>query len=126
MNIKFWINFDLNANGDYDGLYKWLDKRKALEKGINCALIENYYVPDKEINGLDSPKEIVKVFIKYMSKELLSLVKIKKSDRIHIILYAKEHNITGGFFLVGKQKASPWKGAYLDDANTDINLTNNK
>ena len=32
-----WLSFDLGVNGDYDGMYTWLDAYKAKECGDSMA-----------------------------------------------------------------------------------------
>ena len=39
---RFWLSYDLGINGDYDGLYRWLDRQGAKECGSSMAYISNY------------------------------------------------------------------------------------
>ncbi len=46
----FWITYDLGIRGDYNSLYKWLDKYKAKECGNGVAVF-SYKL------STDDPKE---------------------------------------------------------------------
>ena len=37
MKIRVWLSYDLGIKGDYESLYSWLDKQKALECGDSIA-----------------------------------------------------------------------------------------
>jgi hypothetical protein len=37
MKKRFWLSYDLGIDGDYDGLYGWLDRIKAIECGDGLA-----------------------------------------------------------------------------------------
>jgi hypothetical protein len=121
MKIKFYINFDLNIRGDYKGLYKWLDKNKAEERGNSYALIKNYDFPETEIKGLTTMVEQNNAFAKYLRNELKEYVEIAKTDRIYVTFKVLGRDNIGGIFLFGRGQSSPWEG-YADDDNSDINF----
>src|SRR5208282_3462013 len=37
-----WITFDLGVQGDYEGLYRWLDAHDARECGDSVAFLKKY------------------------------------------------------------------------------------
>ncbi|MFH1115168.1 MAG: hypothetical protein V1792_14760 [Pseudomonadota bacterium] len=39
MKKGVWIYFDLGINGDYEGMYEWLDKHNAHACGENFAFV---------------------------------------------------------------------------------------
>ncbi len=94
---SIWMSYDLGVRGDYPGLYRWLDSKKAKECGNSVAFF-NY---EFETNPLDELKE-----------DLEKNVDFKSGDRVYIIidiLLDKEVR-TGGKFIIGNRKASPWEG----------------
>lgn len=96
MTKAIWISFDLGIEGDYKGLYKWLDKNNAVECGDNFAYIR------KSIDStIDLPKKI--------KDEIKEDVSIKKGDRIYIIYRNVEKKVKGDF-IFGSRKRSPWEG----------------
>ena len=107
MKITFYINFDLNIRGDYKGLYKWLDKNKAEERGNNYALIKKYDFPEKEIEGLTTIAEKNNALAKYLRKELTEYVEITKTDRIYITIKVLGGDNIGGIFLFGRSQSNP-------------------
>ncbi|WP_432670536.1 hypothetical protein [Flavobacterium sp. SM2513] len=121
MKIKFYINFDLNIRGDYKGLYKWLDKNKAEERGNSYALIRDYDFPETEIKGLTTIAEKSTAFAKYLRNELKEYVEIAKTDRIYITFKVLGGDNIGGIFLFGRSQSSPWEG-YADVDNNDVNF----
>jgi hypothetical protein len=120
MKITFYINFDLNIRGDYKGLYKWLDKNKAEERGNNYALIKNYDFPDTKIQDLSTIADKSNAFAKYLRNDLTESVEIGKTDRIYITIKVLGGEHIGGIFLFGRSQSNPWDG-YAGDDITDVN-----
>jgi hypothetical protein len=122
MKITFYINFDLNIRGDYKGLYKWLDKNKAEERGSNYAIIKKYDFPDEKIEGLTKVLAKNNAFAKHLKEEINEYVTIGKSDRIYLTLKVFGRENIGGIFLFGRKQSDPWEGTYTEDDNTDDNF----
>lgn len=102
MKMPIWMSYDFGVNGDYDGLYYWLDNNKAKECGNSIALF--YYEYKKDI-------------IAELLKDLKKNIKLRKRDRIYII-YKKEDKYIGKF-LIGNRKGSPWEGYSGEENNED-------
>jgi hypothetical protein len=96
MEVRIWISFDLGADGDYAGMYAWLDSHNAVECGDSMASL----LVDCESRGTVESDVLA---------ELQANVQLKENDRIYL-LYRREDNMTKGTFLVGNRKESPWKG----------------
>lgn len=111
MKKTIWISFDFGMKGDYDGLYKWLDKHDASERGYGLALIQNIEVP-AEIKNQENPDL---EFLKYFKKQLSENVKIGTNDRIYMIWNSVNKNAARGGFLFGNKKPSPWEGFAQND-----------
>ena len=122
MEIKLYINYDLGIRGDYKGLYRWLDKNKAEERGNAYALIKKYDFPDSELTGVTGFKEKNLKFIKFIKDDILKFATIGKSDRIYMTFNTIEIRNLGGVFLFGRNQASPWEGYYQEDSDSDINI----
>jgi hypothetical protein len=43
MKSAIWVSYDLGAQGDYSGIYSWLDERQASECGDNLAFLNYEY-----------------------------------------------------------------------------------
>ena len=43
MQKSLWMSYDLGVNGDYEGLYSWLDDHDAKECGDNVAYFQFSY-----------------------------------------------------------------------------------
>ncbi len=90
----FWISFDLGVQGDYEGLYRWLDAHDAQECGDNVAFIKKYeYTGDLREN---------------LKKELEGSIEINQKTRIYVI-----HEDSGkvkGKFIFGNRKRPSWTG----------------
>jgi hypothetical protein len=95
MEQLIWLSYDLGVDGDYNGLYTWLDSNKARECGDSIAAIMNYQYES------DISTELL--------KDLKESVKLRKSDRIYLI-YKKDGGDYKGKFLYGHRKRSPWEG----------------
>jgi hypothetical protein len=94
---KIWLSFDLGINGDYEGMYAWLDKQNAEECGDSFAIIRDF-----QFTG-----DIAKALL----KEIRQHVKLRRRDRIYMIcnkpLVAK--------FIVGGRKNAPWRGYSINN-----------
>jgi hypothetical protein len=88
-----WISFDLGVQGDYEGLYSWLDAHDAKECGDNVAALEYEYRGDP----VDS-----------LRKDLRGALEINAKTRIYVILRAAEKPY--GRFIFGNRKRPPWTG----------------
>jgi len=91
--VKVWLNFDFGFSADYENLYYFLNKIKAKEYGDTLAYFETEYKKD---------------FIKSLKKQLLNEIKLKKNDRIYLIIMYKEKLLSG--FILGNQKSPAWQG----------------
>ena len=102
----FWLSYDLGLRGNYNGLYRWLDKYKAKECGDSIAVFEY------ELKT-DDPKEELK-------SELLENVEFNKTDRIYLIWRDSSKKVNRGSFIVGNRKPAPWEGYFTTDADQTI------
>jgi len=93
--MTFWISYDLEINGDYAGMYRWLDNNNAIECGDSFAV-----VPDYESYGN---------FLEEITLDLDASVNITKRTRIYVIFRNDEGN-TIGKFIFGKRRKPPWTG----------------
>jgi hypothetical protein len=84
-----WISFDLGIQGDYEGMYSWLDSHEAQECGDSVAALEFEYQED---------------LLKELKRELESSVKIDKKARVYVI--RRVDGKVKGRFLFGQEKRS--------------------
>ena len=110
MRRRIWLSYDLGLNGNYAGLYQFLDNIQAVEIGNSAAsfMYETRAQNDEEL-------------IDILKNELIEHIGNTKNARIYIIRAEKEDgNIIGvkGSFLLGKRKSNPWKG-YGDVGDTE-------
>ena len=122
MKIKIYINFDLSLRGDYKGLYKWLDKYNAEERGNGYALIKEYLFPDSEIEGVTDFKDKNFKLINFIRKDIKKYAEIGSSDRIYLTLKTLGRGNLGGAFLFGRQQATPWEGYYQESTDSEIDI----
>lgn len=64
-----WLSYDLGVQGDYEGLYRWLDNKKASECGDSLAHCK-----------IDIPDD--QVVPSFVAKELKNNVKFTNNDRV--------------------------------------------
>ncbi len=118
--INFYINYDLGLRGDYAGLYKWLDKNKAEERGYGYARIKDYEYPENLYDNTDENTEKNSKLIEHIKKELKSFVKLEPSDRIYLTMKGVGNKKIGGTFLFGGKRPAPWQGYYQkENSNTN-------
>lgn len=90
-----WVSFDLGVQGDYPGIYSWLDEHQATECGDNLAFL-NY-----EHSGS---------LLETLISDLKKSVEITKRTRIYVIYRERETKKMKGSFIFGGRKAAPWSG----------------
>jgi hypothetical protein len=97
-----WITYDLGIQGDYKGLYTWLDDLEAKECGDSVAVIT--ITPSGDL-------------VSYITKEIKKKVKFKPTDRVYIIYHDDSTERNKGKFIVGGRKRAPWEGYGQTKAN---------
>jgi hypothetical protein len=97
-NIKVWLNYDFGFNGDFEGMYTFLDRIKAVECGNEAAHFQLKPTPN---------------YIESLRKSLLEQVKISKTDRIHVVI-SYNGKLQAGF-LFGGRKRAVWVGYSIDE-----------
>ena len=100
-----WISFDLGVNGDYEGMYAWLDNHAAKECGDSVAIIQHEPRGD---------------LIAELQQELKTNVKLTARSRVYMIYRGDDGKIKGTW-LVGSRKQAPWTGygSLEDEGTTD-------
>lgn len=103
MKQKIWLNWDLGINGDYDGLYMWLDKHKAKSCGDAFAVVEF----EAEFSPMADS----------LYASLINAVTLRKTDVIYAVY--KEGNSIIGKFIYGSRKRGDWFGCSdrIDDSD---------
>jgi len=90
-----WVSYDLGVQGDYPGIYSWLDEHQAIECGDNLAFL-NY-----EYSGS---------LLEALTADLKKSVEMTKRTRIYVIYRDQETKKMKGNFIFGGRKAAPWSG----------------
>lgn len=103
-----WVSFDLGVQGDYEGMYLWLDGHQANECGDNLAFL-NY-----EYSGL---------LLEALTADLNKSVQITKRTRIYVIYREQETKKMKGSFIFGGRKAPPWSGFSVAAGSADSDET---
>lgn len=109
MDKLVFLSYDLTFDGDYDGLYKWLDNHHALECGASLCKLS--YHTD-EFSGIESYEDSIS-FLNVLGRDLLEHVKVTNKDRFYVVsdfIDTKGNRVTAGAFLVGQRRESPWNG----------------
>lgn len=102
MESLVWISYDLGVNGDYEGIYSWLDSRGAKECGDSIAFL-NYDHSGDLINCL--------------RVDISSEVRLDKRSRIYAV--RMDQGQIKGRFVVGRRKTAPWEGYGDTDDDTE-------
>ena len=95
MTSTIWISYDLGVNGDYEGMYAWLDDHDAVECGSSVAFVKQY-----DYGGED--------LMLALKRDIKGAVQTNKRSRIYVI--RKVDGREKGSFLFGRRKGSPWDG----------------
>jgi hypothetical protein len=99
-----WISYDLGVQGDYPGIYAWLDQHQANECGDNLAFL-NY-----EHSGS---------LLESLTADLKRSVETTKKTRIYVIYREQESKKMKGAFIFGGRKAPPWSGFAVAAGSAD-------
>ena len=95
MGSTIWISYDLGVNGDYEGMYEWLDDRGAKECGSSVAFIKSYNYDGEDL-------------MHALERDIQGAVEINKRTRIYVIRMVDGRE--KGRFLFGRRKGAPWDG----------------
>ncbi|MCY4439501.1 MAG: hypothetical protein OXE53_04750 [Deltaproteobacteria bacterium] len=89
MKSTIWLSYDLGVNGDYEGMYSWLDSHDARECGSSVAFLK--YAHDGDLATA-------------LKEDIRAAVSLDKRSRIYVI---HDHK---GRYLFGRRKSAPWEG----------------
>jgi len=90
-----WLSYDLGIQGDYEGLYAWLDRHQAKECGDSLACFKYAHQGDlKSAIKADLSKAFTK----------------SNRTRIYVVYRDAKADTLKGCFLFGARRASPWQG----------------
>lgn len=107
MKKSFWLSYDLGVGGDYEGLYEWLDSKKAIECGESVA----YFQIDVKSANLKDIKKLIK-------SQISKKISTNSKTRIYLIWKNDKGGISGSF-IFGSRKPSPWAGYNVIPSGTD-------
>ncbi len=89
MRSTIWLSYDLGVNGDYEGLYSWLDGQGAKECGSSVAFLK--YTHDGDL-------------LSALREDIQTAISLDKRSRIYVIHDRK------GRYVFGRRKSAPWEG----------------
>ena len=94
MEQTIWLSYDLGTNGDYEGMYAWLENLDAQECGSSVAFVKRY-----EFEG---------DLLESLKADIGDAITLNRRSRIYVMY--KDDGRMRGNFLYGKRKAPPWTG----------------
>ena len=99
-----WLSYDLGVNGDYEGMYAWLDNHGAKECNGSVAYLQFTHDGDLPTS---------------LKSDIESVVALNRRSRIYVI-YRKDEKMAGRY-LFGHRKGAPWEG-FGDKDGTEEDL----
>ena len=93
MKSAIWLSYDLGVNGDYEGMYAWLDNHGAKECGGSVAYLQ--FIHDGDLPAS-------------LKSDIESVVGLNKRSRIYVI-FKKDEKLSGRY-LVGHPKGGALEG----------------
>lgn len=102
MQNWIWISFDLGVQGDYEGIYRWLDERSALECGDSLAGLNYEYSGD---------------LLDQLHDDLKDKININNKTRIYVIRL--EAGKMKGKFIFGARRQPAWTGMAAGNAQEE-------
>lgn len=97
MKKTVYLSYDLGFDGDYEGLYRFLDQHQATECGSSLARFTYNYITDLKAE---------------LTKELETHISVTPKVRIYII-FKNGDDIMKGIWLYGNRKNPPWAGYHI-------------
>lgn len=94
MNRGVWIYFDLGVQGDYEGMFAWLDSHRAHECGENLAFVRYEFTED---------------LFEEIKADMVDSVELKRKDRVYVVFKDDAEKVVGKF-LYGRRMRAPWTG----------------
>jgi len=88
-----WLSYDLGVQGDFEGLYAWLDDHQAKECGSSIAFLKYQFDGDLKESLIE---------------DISSAVSLNKRSRLYVIF--KDGDRMQGAYLQGRRKTAPWEG----------------
>ena len=104
MRRRVWMSYDLGVQGNYTGLYAWLDRRGALECGDSTAVF--FYEHATSIKD-------------EIASDMEGILGKDRRARIYIVYYDEDKGHVTGAFVLNGRKAAPWVGFGTDGGETD-------
>jgi hypothetical protein len=95
MKSAVWVSYDLGVQGDYEGIYAWLDEHEAQECGNSLAFVSYDHTGP---------------LLKALTADLKRSVESTKRTRIYVIYREADTKKMKGRFILGGRKAPPWSG----------------
>ena len=90
-----WITFDLGPDGDYKGLFAWLDAHRASGCGESVAVL-SYRCEGAIPDGIRA--------------DLKASIKIDAHTSVYVIYRDPATNENRGAFIFGERRAPAWNG----------------
>jgi hypothetical protein len=90
-----WLSFDLGIQGDYEGIYRWLDERGAKECGEGLAVFK-----------IDRSSSIAPD----LKASLQDAITTDRQTRIYCVFREQSTGRNKGVFLFGGRRAAVWTG----------------
>lgn len=100
---RFWLSYDFGIDGDYDGLYGWLDEIKAVECGEGTASFQIEIGAAKDVSG------------SVLRKIRQQPTKLRARDRLYLVWIGERGKVKGKF-IHGKRRRAPWSGYAVEGA----------
>jgi hypothetical protein len=95
MKSAVWVSYDLGVQGDYEGMYAWLDEHEGQECGDSLAFL-NY--------------DHAGPLLEALTTDLRKSLELTKRTRIYVIYREPDTKKMKGRFIFGGRKAPPWSG----------------
>lgn len=111
MKRRLWLSYDLGLNGDYPGLYRFLDNHEAQEIGNSAATFMFECDADDDDEFIDILKESIVNSLNSTNNVRIYVIRAQRDD-------GKIISRVTGSFLLGRRKSNPWEG-YGDNANQE-------
>ena len=104
------LNFGLGIRGDYDNLYTFLDKNKAIDCGNSNCVFE-YHFRGSDLAYEDKFTQLL--------EDIEKSVNFGKNDRIYVVVHNDEGNPKGKF-IVGQRKTPVWDGYAVKEEDENL------